>query len=56
MDFILAPRDMQVARVQVLGRILVRTDHRMVLVEVQINGTYRMAPMGAHVQPAHRRH
>ena len=45
--FILAPSDMQVAQVQVLGRIPVRTDHRMVLAEVQIKGTYRMAPMGA---------
>ena len=39
-DFILAPSDMRVAQVQVLGRIPVRTEHRMVLGEVQIKGTY----------------
>ena len=46
-DFIVTPSDMQVAQVQVLGRIPVRTDHCMVLAEVQIKGTYRMAPLGA---------
>ena len=39
-DFVLAPTDMQVAQVQVLGRIAVQTDHRMVLAEVQIKSTY----------------
>ena len=33
--FILAPSDMHVAQVQVLGRIPVQTDNRMVLAEVQ---------------------
>ena len=33
-DFILAPSDMQVAQVQVLGPIPVRTDRCMVLAEV----------------------
>ena len=53
-DFIQAPSDLQVAQVQVLGRIPVRTDHRMVVAEVQIKGTYRMAPMGAQPRPARR--
>ena len=51
-DFILIPNDMPVTHVQVLGRIPVRTDHRMVLAEVQIQGTYRVAPMGAQPHPA----
>ena len=38
-DFILAMSDMKVAKVQVLGRIPVRTDHRMVPAEVHIKGT-----------------
>ena len=55
-DFILAPSDMQIAQVQDLGRIPVRTDHRMVLAGVQIKGTYRMAPTGAEPRPAQMRH
>ena len=55
-DFILAPSDMQVAQVQVLGRILVQTDHCMVLAELHIKGTYRMAVMGAQLRPAQPRH
>ena len=55
-DFILAPTDMQIAQVQVLGRIPVRTDHRIVVAEVQIKGTHRMAPMGAQPRPARTRH
>ena len=53
-DFILALSDMQVAQVQVLRHIPVRTDHRMVPAEVQIKGTYRAAPMGAQLHPARR--
>ena len=56
LDFIVASSDMQVAQVQVLGRIPMRRDHRMVLAEVHIKGTYRMAPMGAEQCPAQTRH
>ena len=55
-DFILAPSDMEAAEVLVLRPIPVRTDHRMVLAEVQINGTYRMALMGAQPRPDKIRH
>ena len=51
--FIPAPSDMHVAQVQVLRRMPVWTDHRMVLAEVQIKGTYRM---GAQIRPAQTRH
>ena len=39
-DFILAPSDLQVTQMEVLGGIPVQTDNCMVLVEVQIKGTY----------------
>ena len=55
-DFIMAPNDMRVARCMVLGCIPVRTDHRMVFAEVQIQGTYQVAPMGAQPHPAQKRH
>ena len=55
-DFILAPSDMQVALVQVLGSIPVRRDHRMVVAEVRLKGTYRMAPMRHQPRPAQTRH
>ena len=55
-DFIVTASKMQVAQVHVLGRIPVRTDHRMVRAEVQIKGTYRMASMGPQPRPAQARH
>ena len=55
-DFILIPHDMPVTQMQVLGCIPVRTDHRMVPAEIQIHGTYRVAPMGAQPRPAQTRH
>ena len=54
-DSIVAHNDMQVAQVQVLGRIPVRTHHRMVPADVQIKGTYRVAPMGAQPRLAKTR-
>ena len=42
----------QVGVVQVLGRIPMRTDHRMALAEVQIRGTYRVAPMRGPAAPS----
>ena len=56
LDFVMTPAGVAVGHVQVLGHIPVRTDHRMVVADIRVPGTFREAPLGAQPRPAQTRH
>ena len=56
LDFVMAPADVVVGHVQVLGHIPVRTDHRMVVADIRLPGAFREAPPGVQPHPALTRH
>ena len=56
LDFVMAPTEVAVGQVQVLGHIPVRTDHRMVVADIRVPGTFREAPLGVQPRPALTRH
>ena len=56
LDFVMAPAKVTVGQVQVLGHIPVRTDHRMVVADIRVPGTFREAPLGVQPRPALTRH
>ena len=56
LDFVMAPAEVTVGQVQVLGHIPVRTDHRMVVADIRVQGTFSEAPLGVQPRPALTRH
>ena len=55
-DFVLVQEEIQVSRTQVIGHMLIRTDHMMVTSEVQVSGKQerhpiRVLPRPANIQP-----
>ena len=56
LDFVMAPADVVVGHVQVLGHIPVRTDHQMVVADIRVPGAFREALLGVQPRQALTRH
>ena len=51
-DFVLVPETIQVMRIQVIGHMPIRTDHRMIIAELQVPRKQEVHPIGLLPRPA----